>query len=255
MRTVFATLLLLAIGAISTIWGIDVAVGMKAEQEGFFYSSDRKVWAHRGYFENAPENSLAAFQAALEHGAPGSEMDIFFDVALGGYVVSHDHPYHRVDGQLVMLSDVLNAMPEDFTFWFDFKNLMFLSASEVTQAMQRLHALDQRYNIAARSVVESENAYRGRDVQKAGFHASYWLNLSADTSAIRYFATLYKVKLLYLWGAFNAISMDYVNFDARLEQGLAGIPLLLFTVDDPQLLAQFRANEGVRIILTDSGKF
>jgi len=53
--------------------------------------------AHRGYSALAPENTLAAFQAALEHDIPGVELDVQL-TADGKVVVLHDFDLKRVTG-------------------------------------------------------------------------------------------------------------------------------------------------------------
>ena len=49
------------------------------------------VLGHRGYRSLAPENTLPAFLAALEHGADGVEFDVQKEPS-GAYVVVHDPP-------------------------------------------------------------------------------------------------------------------------------------------------------------------
>jgi len=67
-----------------------------------------KIWGHRGCRgdENPPENSLAAFQAAIDQGADGVELDVFLskDEQL---VVFHDDTLERMtngDGDVTALT-------------------------------------------------------------------------------------------------------------------------------------------------------
>lgn len=55
------------------------------------------VLGHRGARREAPENTLAAFRLAVEHGAAGVELDVRFD-ADGEIVVLHDRTLERVTG-------------------------------------------------------------------------------------------------------------------------------------------------------------
>jgi glycerophosphoryl diester phosphodiesterase len=66
------------------------------------------VLGHRGYRSLAPENTLAAFLAALEHGADGVEFDVQKEPS-GAYVVVHDPP--RADGTAPGLREVLAGLP------------------------------------------------------------------------------------------------------------------------------------------------
>jgi glycerophosphoryl diester phosphodiesterase len=66
------------------------------------------VLGHRGYRSLAPENTLPAFRAALEHGADGVEFDV--QKASGGrYVVIHDPPGR--DCAAPLLREVLAGLP------------------------------------------------------------------------------------------------------------------------------------------------
>ncbi|MCK5520663.1 MAG: glycerophosphodiester phosphodiesterase, partial [Candidatus Marinimicrobia bacterium] len=47
------------------------------------------IFAHRGLSEKYPENSLAAFRAAIEQGVEGIELDIIMTKD-EEFVVSHD---------------------------------------------------------------------------------------------------------------------------------------------------------------------
>lgn len=53
-----------------------------------------KIWAHRGASGHAPENTLPAFQKAVELGADGVELDIQL-TRDGGIVVMHDETVDR----------------------------------------------------------------------------------------------------------------------------------------------------------------
>jgi len=53
-----------------------------------------KVIAHRGASADAPENTLAAFQLALEYGADGIELDVMLSLD-GQLVVIHDDTVNR----------------------------------------------------------------------------------------------------------------------------------------------------------------
>ncbi len=55
------------------------------------------LFAHRGCSEIAPENTLSAFQAVLDHGVPGVELDIH-ECGSGELVVIHDSSLKRVTG-------------------------------------------------------------------------------------------------------------------------------------------------------------
>ncbi|MFV0429224.1 MAG: glycerophosphodiester phosphodiesterase [Arachnia sp.] len=55
------------------------------------------VWAHRGASAAAPENTIPAFELAVEHGADGVEFDVQL-TADGHPVVFHDEKLQRITG-------------------------------------------------------------------------------------------------------------------------------------------------------------
>lgn len=74
------------------------------------------VYAHRGDRSRAPDNTLEAFQLAVEAGADGIEIDIR-RTSDGEIIVSHDdrHPGHAPFVEMT-LADVRDALPQVPTF-------------------------------------------------------------------------------------------------------------------------------------------
>jgi glycerophosphoryl diester phosphodiesterase len=56
------------------------------------------IWAHRGASTHAPENTLAAFERAIQDGADGIELDVRA-AACGTIVVAHDPTIDRLAGR------------------------------------------------------------------------------------------------------------------------------------------------------------
>ncbi len=82
--------------------------------------NDVTVTAHRGAATVAPENTLAAFEAAIDAGADAIEFDVRL-TADGAVVVFHDSDFRRVAGDPRAVMDTpLAAMREiDIGSWFD----------------------------------------------------------------------------------------------------------------------------------------
>jgi glycerophosphoryl diester phosphodiesterase len=57
-----------------------------------------RVWAHRGASAHATENTIAAFELAVAHGADGIELDVL-QCATGEVVVFHDDDLRRLAGR------------------------------------------------------------------------------------------------------------------------------------------------------------
>ncbi len=81
---------------------------------------DVTVTAHRGASTVAPENTLAAFQAAIDAGADAIEFDVRLS-ADGAVVVFHDSDFRRVAGDArAVVETPLSAMRTiDVGSWFD----------------------------------------------------------------------------------------------------------------------------------------
>jgi len=78
------------------------------------------IIAHRGARTEAPENTAAAFDAALKHPIDGIEFDVQLS-ADGVPVVFHDATLHRIAGSRKRLSSCTLATLRavDFGIWFD----------------------------------------------------------------------------------------------------------------------------------------
>ena len=61
-------------------------------------SPDTLIVAHRGAMDEAPENTMAAFRAALRHGVDGIELDVQM-TADGVLVLYHDTTTRRIGGE------------------------------------------------------------------------------------------------------------------------------------------------------------
>lgn len=74
-----------------------------------------KVWAHRGASAYAPENTIEAFQLAVEQGADGIELDVH--LSKDGYVVvAHDETLERVSDGTGRIVDHTLAQLQALTF-------------------------------------------------------------------------------------------------------------------------------------------
>ena len=81
--------------------------------------ADPVITYHRGYSSRAPENTMAAFEAALEHGSPRIELDVQM-TADGVAVVTHDTSLRRCTGCSANIYDLPYAQVQqlDAGRWF-----------------------------------------------------------------------------------------------------------------------------------------
>jgi len=73
------------------------------------------IWAHRGAYSNAPENTLTSFQIAAEMGVDGIELDIQFSKDRE-IVVIHDETIDRTSNRSGMVCDYTLAELKKFNF-------------------------------------------------------------------------------------------------------------------------------------------
>ncbi len=81
--------------------------------------ADPVITYHRGYSSRAPENTMAAFEAALEHGSPRIELDVQM-TADGVAVVTHDTSLRRCTGYNANIYDLTYTQVQqlDAGRWF-----------------------------------------------------------------------------------------------------------------------------------------
>lgn len=79
-----------------------------------------KVIAHRGFSSQYPENSLLAFEKAMELGADGAEFDVQL-TADGVPVVFHDESLERITGNKLFIKDLTYGQLQAFDISYRFK--------------------------------------------------------------------------------------------------------------------------------------
>lgn len=113
----------------------------------------KKVIAHRGFSSRYPENSMLAFEKAMELGADGAE----FDVQLtrdGVPVVFHDESLLRITGDDILIADLTLSELAAFDISYRFKGEC---------APQRVPTLEEYFRLAAQhdflNIIELKTAY------------------------------------------------------------------------------------------------
>jgi glycerophosphoryl diester phosphodiesterase len=128
---------LLAVGII----GIVIAVGVGGlALQSVRLDDDVKIMAHRGSSQAAPENTMAAFQRAIEDGADWIELDVQ-ETADGEVVVLHDSDFMKLAGVDRKIWDAtLSDLKEiDIGSWFapEFKDERVPTLAEVLDECKR----------------------------------------------------------------------------------------------------------------------
>ncbi len=226
------------------------------------------IIAHRGASGYAPENTMAAFEKALEMGAEGIELDVHL-TADGEIVVIHDHTIDRTsDGKGMVGALTLEEIRKyDFGAWFDpkFKGQRIPTLGEVFELLEDWDGL---LNIEVKSgpilypgieeklvdMVKSWN-FRGRIIFSSFNHYSLRDIKALDPSME--IGLLYMAGLVEPWKYakdLNAQALHplYYNVVPELVAGCKenGIKLNPFTIDEENKMEMIM-RAGVDGIITD----
>jgi glycerophosphoryl diester phosphodiesterase len=186
------------------------------------------VIAHRGASSEVPENTLPAFERAIELGADFIELDVHADRA-GQLVVTHDRP--RPGGAYPTLDEALDLMRGRIPAMVELKTPRRYRRHDVVARTARLLGADDVVLCFQRPPLEEVRALRPalRTVQHVGYGVS-------------------------IRGARNAWAAGFA--DARVTprgvhaaQALGLVPLV-YTVNDEQRMQELDA-AGVEGIFTD----
>jgi glycerophosphoryl diester phosphodiesterase len=129
------------------------------------------VIAHRGASAELPENTLAAFERAIELGAEYVELDVHADRA-GRLVVTHDAPPREHD--LPLLEDALELMRGRIGVMVELKTPSRYRRHDVVARTVRLLTADDALICFQRAALEEALRIRPRlrTVQHVGFAVS-----------------------------------------------------------------------------------
>jgi len=186
------------------------------------------VIAHRGASEELPENTLPAFERAIEIGADYVELDVHAD-AQGQLVVTHDRPHNRRD--YPRLEDALELMRGRIRVMVELKTPSRYRRYDVVPRTVRLLSEDDALLCFQRAPLDEARALRPglHTVQHVGFGVS--IRGARDA-----------------WGAgFNDARVTSRGLRAARRLGL--LPLV-YTVNDERRMRELAA-AGAGGIFTD----
>jgi glycerophosphoryl diester phosphodiesterase len=203
------------------------------------------LWAHRGASCSAPENTLAAFNAAVECGADGIELDIHLSRD-GIPVVIHDETLDRTtDGYgPVAMRDLSQIRQLDAGSWFAREYLgeqipTLESVLNVFGGHLRLN-LEVKDAEAGKALLELLGRYPSADVVVSSFNYESLRALRDEDSTLA-LAVLFDSgnwrRALRLAGNISACAFhpraDKVNRPMIAACQRASLPVFVWTVDNP----------------------
>ncbi|UCZ53877.1 glycerophosphodiester phosphodiesterase [Bacillus shivajii] len=227
-----------------------------------------KIFAHRGSSSTHPENTMEAFQAALQYGADGIELDVQLTKD-GVPVVIHDEKVDRTTNGNGWVKDLTyNELKQlDAGSWFDpsFSHTKIPRLEDVLNWLvqtplllnielkngfirypeieKKVLDLVHRYNMQNRVIFSSFNHYSLVDLRKQNRHIEI---------AILFMEGLYEPWNYAKTVGANALHCYYPVAVPELIAGSsqAGMPVRPFTINDEGLIATF-IQRGCNAIMTD----
>lgn len=225
------------------------------------YADCHKVWATRGLvapgltLDANAGNTPATITNAFAHGAPGVEVDVYYDPTLADFVVSHDFPYVKRDGALLMLGQLLAETDPSKHYWLDFKRHGQLTRDQADAAAARLVEIATETGIARQRLwIEGTEPFNLMPFVHAGFSIIFDVHPPQDSHLLTPLVTQLH-KAVYLWGGFTVMGMNYGTEDAPIygpvaHQLLGDIPIFLYHVPtDRDLLARVARIPQVRVLM------
>jgi len=223
------------------------------------YSQCKKIWSARGYVgEGEQQNSIESISRAMNLGAQGVEIDMFYDVNMDRFIVSHNYPYRKKNGKLLTFEKVLESVPSLGFVWMDFKKLRLLDSTQVTAAVKRLEMLVDAFNNRGKIYIEGSDPINLRYFVKAGFNTIFDIQpLPSSYFVSKFMLNMYK--LVYLFGGYTVIALQYeeegiYKYDEVMAQRLGKIPVFTYHVlNTDEDIDRLLKAETVKVFLVGRG--
>lgn len=213
------------------------------------YEGEYRVWAHRGYIDGCEENSIASFTKAIDAGAKGIELDIFY-FEKTGYIVSHDLPRKDQLNKNLKLEEVFKTLGSRVHYWLDYKNLKLLSSAETTKACNRLKKLLDKYNLNSNAYVESTHLDNLGIAAKSGLQCIHWRGVPSTGNLSYYLYNRYLYEIKFVANDISAISCNFQSYH-RMRKAYPSAILYLFTANNEKIIESLLKDKKVKVILTD----
>ena len=228
-----------------------------------------QIWAHRGASAYAPENTLEAFQLAIDMNSDGIELDVYLTVD-GELAVIHDGAIDRTSNGTGKVTELPFAEMRKFDFGYadkfggKYTNVKIPTLAEV---FDLVYASGIMVNVELKSdgaelihkvlQCEKDMKMNGRIVYSAFYHHNLTDILKLDPTAFT--APLYGDNIVNPWcyaNSFGAKALHphyadvYFNEDYVKKSHELGIRVHPWTVDDEENLRKL-TELGVDAIITN----
>ncbi|HHU60449.1 MAG TPA: glycerophosphodiester phosphodiesterase [Natronincola sp.] len=230
-----------------------------------------KVLGHRGYSAKAPENTMSAFELALEVGCDGIELDVHLTKD-GQIVIIHDHTLSRTtNGTGDVAQHTLDELQKlDAGSWFssEFKN-------EKIPTFQQLCELIKKEDILLNIELKSTLGFENLNEELASFLNEYNLKDRTIISSFNHYAlvhfkrvmpevktgVLHMAALVNPWIYAKSIGADAIHpyYPVVVPEVVAaskqnGFMITAWTVDRPEDIERMKLAEVDGIITNELEK-
>ena len=262
-KNISITLLVVAV----IIWNLSVSYVDKKLQEksdDTVYANCHKIWAARGLYNvHSEQNSIVSIQRAFAEGALGVEVDLYYDVKMDRFIISHDKPakdkkgnlvYTEKNGKLLTLETLFQTLGEGHYFWIDYKNLDKLSVQESKHAIKRLLSITEEVTLRESLYIEGSNPLRLSMYTDAGFKTILGIHPLRESSLFSSIV-INGYKLGYYFSSITGVALAYGTtedpiYGEETEKSLGAIPTFIFHVPDNEvLLHKLVVKSSVRALL------
>jgi len=237
---------------------------MKERKHEDVYESCHKIWSARGLYNNhAQQNTLTSMKRAFAQGTMGAEVDLFYDVKMHKFIITHAGPtkgkngelkYIEKEGEVLTLEKFLRVLGKDHYFWLDYKNHGRLNKKESFEAIARLEEITKGTSMKERLYIEGSNPILLSLYTDAGFKTIFGIHPHAEDNIFSSIV-LNAYKIGYFFYNITAVAMPYGSIEKpiyadKAEKILKDIPVFLFHVpDDETLLNSLIRRKEVRVLL------
>ena len=269
MKKKIALLVILSLAVLYNLTLLYIDANIKNRVEKHVYENCNKIWSARGFYNSREEqNTITSMKRAFELGAIGAEVDLYYDVKMDKFIISHDKPKKGIDGNLVYtkkggelltLEKFLKVLSKDHYFWLDYKNLDRLSVDETSKAIQKLSEITNFDSIKERLYIEGSNPLKLSLYNDAGFKTILGIHPLPQTNLLSSIV-LNGYKIAYYFTNTTALAMPYGSLEKPIygddaQISLKDIPVFLFHVpDDKKLLQSLVEKRDIKALLAGRDK-
>ena len=228
-----------------------------------------KIFAHRGASAYKPENTMPAFELAIQHQADGLELDVHMTKD-GEIVVAHDLRLERVSNGKGRIPDHDLSELKAFNFGKRFPKCGHCTIPTLAEVYELVADTNLEVNVELKTTeelyptmpekllrLEKEYAMKGRVIYSSFNHYSLMALQQLDPSAE--IGLLYDLGLVDPWVYANRLLADAIHPHYYVLMALPetiaqchkhGLKVNTWTVDDAKAM-RFLLSHGVDILMTN----